>query len=120
MFLYSCAEYSTFASASTQGDVYSYGIILLEMFTDKRPTDDLFYDHVNLHDYVSSALPDRVMEVVDRQLQMETLVKGKNTDDYIARMLSIGVSCSKENPRDRMQITDVVNELSSIQKLLLS
>ncbi|XP_057811452.1 probable LRR receptor-like serine/threonine-protein kinase At3g47570 [Salvia miltiorrhiza] len=105
-------EYGTCESISMQGDVYSYGIILLEMFTNKRPTDDLFGDDQNLHRFVSSALPDRVMEIVDPQFEIGAL-KMK----CIARVLSIGVSCSKENPRDRMPITHVVNELSHILDL---
>ncbi|XP_057766266.1 probable LRR receptor-like serine/threonine-protein kinase At3g47570 [Salvia miltiorrhiza] len=105
-------EYGTCESISMQGDVYSYGIILLEMFTNKRPTDDLFGDDQNLHRFVSSALPDRVMEIVDPQFEIGAL-KMK----CIARVLSIGVSCSKENPRDRMPIAHVVNELSDILDL---
>ena len=34
---------------STAGDVYSYGVILLEMLTGKHPTDDIFKDGLNLH-----------------------------------------------------------------------
>jgi serine/threonine protein kinase len=43
--------------ASTEGDVYSYGILVLEMFTGRRPTDDMFKDGLNLHDFVKMALP---------------------------------------------------------------
>ena len=50
------------------GDVYSYGILLLEMFTGKRPTDDMFKDGLNLHDFVKTALPDQVIDILDPNL----------------------------------------------------
>jgi serine/threonine protein kinase len=60
---------------STYGDVYSFGILLLEMFTGKRPTDDMFQDGLNLHNYVEIALPGRVTEVVDPMLFRENTRK---------------------------------------------
>ena len=41
---------------STNGDIYSYGILLLEMFTGKRTTDNMFKDNLNLHDFVRGVL----------------------------------------------------------------
>ncbi|KAH6754833.1 hypothetical protein C2S52_023672 [Perilla frutescens var. hirtella] len=111
-------EYGMCNTVSTQGDVYSFGIVLLEMFTNKRPTDDLFEDHSNLHNFVTSYLPDRVLEIVDPLFRTE-FVGFKNEEmECVASILSIGVSCSKEIPKDRMSIVDVVNELSKIQLLL--
>ena len=43
---------------STYGDVYSYDILLLEMFTGKKSTDNIFQDGFNLHDYVEATLPE--------------------------------------------------------------
>ncbi|KAA8539592.1 hypothetical protein F0562_026284 [Nyssa sinensis] len=92
---YAAPEYSLGSEVSRKGDVYSYGILLLEMMTGKKPTDPMFEDglnqdsfaavalpgiillevltgkrpvledSLNLHGFAKAALPDRVMEIVD-------------------------------------------------------
>jgi serine/threonine protein kinase len=54
--------------SSTEGDVYSYGILVLEMFTGRRPTDDMFKDGLNLHNFVQMALPKKLIQVIDPML----------------------------------------------------
>ena len=51
--------------ASIEADVYSYGILLLEMFLGKRPTDDMFKDGLNLHNFAKMALPEKFVQIVD-------------------------------------------------------
>ena len=51
--------------ASIEGDVYSYGILLLEMFLGKRPTDEMFKDGLNLHNFAKMGLPERVVQIID-------------------------------------------------------
>ncbi|KAL4295517.1 hypothetical protein GQ457_12G004410 [Hibiscus cannabinus] len=50
---------------SPEGDIYSYGILVLEMITGKRPTDDLFDDRINLHSLCKMALPEQLEEILD-------------------------------------------------------
>ncbi|XP_039158850.1 probable LRR receptor-like serine/threonine-protein kinase At3g47570 [Eucalyptus grandis] len=48
---YAPPEYGMGSAVSKDGDVYSYGVLLLEIFTGKRPTHNEFKDALNLHDY---------------------------------------------------------------------
>ncbi|XP_024028207.1 probable LRR receptor-like serine/threonine-protein kinase At3g47570 [Morus notabilis] len=65
---YVAREYGMGGGPSREGDVYSYGILVLEMFTGKRPTDEMFKDDFNLHNFVRTALPEKLVEIVDSSL----------------------------------------------------
>ncbi|KAM7469603.1 hypothetical protein LguiA_007786 [Lonicera macranthoides] len=65
---YAAPEYGMGGVASKCGDVYSYGVLLLEMFTGRRPTDDMFKDGLNLHNYIKMALQEQGMQIVDQIL----------------------------------------------------
>ncbi|XP_059654684.1 probable LRR receptor-like serine/threonine-protein kinase At3g47570 [Cornus florida] len=62
---YVASEYGSGGEVSTKGDVYNYGIILLEMFPGKRPTNGMFLDDFSLQNYTKMALLARVKETVD-------------------------------------------------------
>ncbi|KAG8378445.1 hypothetical protein BUALT_Bualt08G0138000 [Buddleja alternifolia] len=118
---YIAPEYGMGDLVSTQGDVYSYGILLLEMFTNRRPTNDAFRDHENLHNFVSSAIPDRIMDILDPiNVQLGIGVNIDKIKDCLISVLSIGVSCSKEPPRERMAMTEVVTELKKVRNVYLN
>nr|CAE03909.2 OSJNBb0015G09.3 [Oryza sativa Japonica Group] len=46
-------EYGMGYKISTGCDVYSFGVLLLEMLTGMRPTDAMFIDGISLHKFVS-------------------------------------------------------------------
>lgn len=113
-------EYGVTGKVSTEGDVYSYGILLLEMFTGKRPTDDMFKDGLSLHSFVTMAIPDRVVEVADPAILEEAEVAEdlniKNS--ILGSLISIfrtGILCSAEFPKERMNMKDVVMELQALR-----
>ncbi|XP_043694407.1 probable LRR receptor-like serine/threonine-protein kinase At3g47570 [Telopea speciosissima] len=68
---YAAPEYGMGGRATIQGDVFSYGILLLEMFTGKRPIDQMFTDDLNIHNYSMTALPVHVMQILDPTLLPE-------------------------------------------------
>uniref|UniRef100_A0A3Q7I3V9 Serine-threonine/tyrosine-protein kinase catalytic domain-containing protein n=1 Tax=Solanum lycopersicum TaxID=4081 RepID=A0A3Q7I3V9_SOLLC len=52
---------------SVKGDIYSFGILILEIFTGRRPTyDTLFQASSSFHDFVETTLPEKVMEILDK------------------------------------------------------
>ena len=113
------------SQVSTLGDVYSYGVLLLELLTGKRPTDDLFKDGFNHHDYVKIALP-QLWKIVDPLLlrreaenyQSEIVQEEEGEDkmnQHLLALFTIGLSCSSQVPGERMEIKDVVNELTKIK-----
>ena len=106
------------------GDVYSYGILLLEMFTGKWSTDDMFKDGLNLNDFVKTALPDQVIDILDPILLWErednqNQIRSPKIQECFILIFGIGVSCSREFARERMNMSDVVNELHLIKEKLL-
>ncbi|KAH6787119.1 hypothetical protein C2S52_006671 [Perilla frutescens var. hirtella] len=129
-------EYGTSSEISTLGDVYSYGIVVLELFTGKRPTDDMFNNGLTIHKYVAMTLPERVMEVLDPSLILAGEEERETTDhilaanktefqqfgsgemDCLVSVLRLGLSCSMPSPRNRMPIGIVVNQLHSIRDQL--
>ncbi|KAJ4847095.1 hypothetical protein Tsubulata_024166 [Turnera subulata] len=111
---YVAPEYGMGGIVSTEGDVYSYGIILLEMFTKKRPTDSYFKDGLNLHIFVERAMSFQVMEPVAQDI----LHQEANNDIYkrcLLSVLKIGIKCSMQIPTDRMKMEDVICELQKIK-----
>jgi hypothetical protein len=51
--------------------VYSFGVLLLELLTGKRPTDDLFIDGLTLRMFAESMFPARVAEILDPHMAHE-------------------------------------------------
>ncbi|CDP16555.1 unnamed protein product [Coffea canephora] len=124
------SEYGMGLAASTQGDVYSYGILLLEMLTGRRPTDDIFVGDLDLHNYVNGALYEQVSETMNWLLFLEgdenrkITPGGKNSNggkemECIISLLKIGLKCSARLPNDRMHMNEVVRKLHLIKDVLL-
>ncbi|CAL5432216.1 unnamed protein product [Camellia sinensis] len=57
---YVAPEYGMGEEVSTQGDIYSFGVLPLEMFTGKRPTDNMFIDNINIHIYAKRSLSNQI------------------------------------------------------------
>ncbi|CAN1816901.1 Probable LRR receptor-like serine/threonine-protein kinase At3g47570 [Linum perenne] len=114
---YAPPEYGMGNEVSIQGDIYSYGILLLEMFTQKRPTDDTFKSGLNLHNVVKSALSKQhTSKVVDPVLLDDSEKASKDREELMSDILEIGVACSANIPEERVGMSEVVSRLINIKK----
>ncbi|RWR78018.1 LRR.XII-like protein [Cinnamomum micranthum f. kanehirae] len=112
------------------GDVYSYGILSLEMFIGKRPTDEMFKDGLSLHELAKMAIPSRVTEIVDPHLLLEERSANLNNannsyyerakiQECLVSIVRIGVACSMESPGERMEMIDVVKKLQALRDMFV-
>ncbi|XP_009607907.3 putative receptor-like protein kinase At3g47110 isoform X1 [Nicotiana tomentosiformis] len=127
---YAAPEYGMGGQVSSQGDIYSFGVLLLEIFTGRRPTSELFEENENLHSFVKHALPGQVMHVVDQTALydkepadlMDILsCRSDFTSEFVECLVSIlttGVACSEEAPLARMNMGRVILDLISIRDKL--
>eukprot|EP01018_Ginkgo_biloba_P028017 Gb_24720 [translate_table: standard] len=120
---YIAPEYGVGGEVSAKGDVYSYGVLLLEMFTRKRPINEMFVGELNLHKWVRSAFPNRVAEVVDSCLFPNMCVGSEEREEnqlhynhsLLNSVLHLGLLCTNESPHDRPTMTDVVGMLDRLR-----
>ncbi|KAK1413966.1 hypothetical protein QVD17_29703 [Tagetes erecta] len=118
---YAAPEYGLGSEMTVSGDVYSFGILLLEMMTRKKPTDDIFNENLSLHKFASMALPEHVINVIDinilniyQEMSGFNEAQAMKVEGCLSSIIKIGVSCSMDTPSQRMNMEDVVNELRHI------
>ncbi|TVT97124.1 hypothetical protein EJB05_57635, partial [Eragrostis curvula] len=106
---YMSPEYAYYGHVSTKSNMFSFGVIVLEMVTGRRNNSTYeCADSVSLLSYVwGKWTTGSTIEVVDPSLD------GHYPEDEVLNCVEIGLLCVQENPADRPDASAVALMLSS-------
>ncbi|GFP81428.1 probable LRR receptor-like serine/threonine-protein kinase at3g47570 [Phtheirospermum japonicum] len=114
---YAAPEYGSEGKVSTNGDVYSYGIMLLEMFTRKRPTDDMFSADMSLKEWVAE---NSVSEVVAPGLLSREDQHFSAHELCVSSVFDLAMKCLAFSPDERINMIQVVAALHKVRSNLIA
>ncbi|GLU20336.1 hypothetical protein SLE2022_365430 [Rubroshorea leprosula] len=104
-------EYYQSFKCSTKGDVYSYGVVLLELLTGKKPTDSTDFGDNNLVGWVKQHAKMRVSDVFDPEL----LKEDPTLEIELQQHLRVACACLEDRPWKRPTMIDVMAKFKEIQ-----
>lgn len=104
-------EYYQSFRCSTKGDVYSYGVVLLELLTGKRPTDSADFGDNNLVGWVKQHAKLKISDVFDPELMKED----PNMEIELLQHLKVACACLDDRPWRRPTMIQVMAMFKEIQ-----
>uniref|UniRef100_A0A0A9D1D1 non-specific serine/threonine protein kinase n=1 Tax=Arundo donax TaxID=35708 RepID=A0A0A9D1D1_ARUDO len=109
---YMAPELAFSTRSSIESDVYSYGVVLLELLTRKMAVDPSSPDNMDIVSWVSSTLngTDQIEDVCDPDLMDE--VYGTVEMEQVQKVLSVALRCAAKEASQRPSMADVVKELT--------
>ncbi|KAL4034313.1 hypothetical protein IC575_007447 [Cucumis melo] len=120
-------EYGVGRKPTTAGDVYSFGVTLMELFTGKCPTHESFSGDLNLIKWVELAYPKDMDEIMDTTLlelgsklyYQEQEIDPTKQYDCFTDVMSVGLCCTVDSPEKRSCMKDVLLKLQMIRATLI-
>ncbi|MQM12320.1 hypothetical protein Taro_045238 [Colocasia esculenta] len=108
-FFLSFAEYAYTLKVDQKSDIYSYGVVLMELLTGKRPIEPEFGEYQDIVGWVREKLGSRrgAEEVLDPDVGGHC----KHVQEEMVLVLRIAVLCTARSPKDRPSMRDVLTML---------
>lgn len=104
-----CVEYAYTLQVDEKSDIYSFGVLLMELISGKRSVDSEFGDGNSIVDWVRSKVKSKegTKEVLDQNAGGScSLVR-----EEMLLVLKLAMLCTSRNPADRPSMRDVVSML---------
>ncbi|PIN19564.1 Non-specific serine/threonine protein kinase [Handroanthus impetiginosus] len=90
--------------------------MLMETFTRKRPTDDLFTAGFSLRGWIHDSYPHSLGHVIDATLLNSDEESFDTNVECISLIMKLALDCSSELPRERINMQDARSTLQKIKK----
>ncbi|XP_027366499.1 systemin receptor SR160-like [Abrus precatorius] len=104
-------EYYQSFHCTTKGDVYSYGVVLLELLTGKKATDSTDFGDDNLVGWVKLQAKLKKSDVFDPELRKEN----PTPEVELAQYLNVAFACLDYPPLQRPSMIQVLARFKEIQ-----
>ncbi|KAL4181682.1 hypothetical protein AMTRI_Chr12g272340 [Amborella trichopoda] len=117
---YIAPEYGLGRNASTEGDVYSFGILVLEMVTGRRPVDLTFQQGLTLQDWVKGHYPHNMDPIIERTVSIEdeTLSSPRLRRLIAIELIELGLLCTQRTPKKRPTMMEIADELGRLKQFI--
>ncbi|KAB5569846.1 hypothetical protein DKX38_003639 [Salix brachista] len=105
---YIAPEYGYTLKVDERIDIYSYGVVLLELLTGKRPLDSEFGESVDIAEWIRRKIRDNrsLEEALDQNVG-----NCKYVQEEMLLVLRIALLCTAKLPKDRPSMRDVITML---------
>ncbi|XP_052136538.1 leucine-rich repeat receptor protein kinase MSP1-like [Oryza glaberrima] len=115
---YMAPELRAGVGASVKADVYSFGVLLMEMVTGRRPSWPVKINMKGKEVEMLKWARDKVdkgqaLEILDRQMGIQWEGREADQDEMIA-YLDVARRCTEESPKHRPSMEEVVEMLNKI------
>ncbi|KAK4789537.1 hypothetical protein SAY86_016841 [Trapa natans] len=103
---YIAPEYAYTLQVDEKSDIYSYGVVLMELLSGKRSVDAEFGDGNSIVDWVRSKI--KVKDGAAHVLDKEAGASCSSVREEMIQLMRIALLCTCKNPADRPTMRDVI------------
>ncbi|KAK1309150.1 putative inactive receptor kinase [Acorus calamus] len=110
---YRAPEVTDARRISQKADVYSFGVLLLELLTGKAPAQALLNEEgVDLPRWVQSVVREEwTAEVFDLEL-----LRYQNVEEEMVQLLQLAIDCAAQYPDNRPSMSEVASRIEEIRR----
>lgn len=113
---YKAPEVVDSRKVSQKADVYSFGVLLLELLTGKEPRKALDEEGIDLPSWVKSVVKERwAIEVFDPEL-----LRHQNSEEQMVQLLNLALSCASQHPDKRPSMNEITVQIKKISGVPVS
>ncbi|KAJ0015101.1 hypothetical protein Pint_20355 [Pistacia integerrima] len=106
---YIAPEYGYTLKIDEKSDIYSFGVVLLELLTGKMPLDPAFGESIDIVEWVLRKLKSNrtLVEALDPSIAGQC----KHVQEEMLLVLRIALLCTAKLPKDRPSMRDIITML---------